>query len=81
MNATCFDQHWSSSGISKIADETIKQTLKQCYNILRKENSSKYTNMNPTAQNFHATIKLHKQNTPIGQIINWKNASAYELLN
>jgi hypothetical protein len=27
----------------------------------------------------HATIKLHKQNTPIRPIINWKHAFAYEL--
>jgi hypothetical protein len=27
----------------------------------------------------HATIKLHKPNTPIRPIINWKNAPAYEL--
>jgi hypothetical protein len=35
--------------------------------------------MNPTAPKFHATIKLHKENTPIRPIINWRNAPAYEL--
>jgi hypothetical protein len=35
--------------------------------------------MNPTAPNFHTTIKLHKHNTLIRPIINWKNAPAYEL--
>jgi hypothetical protein len=35
--------------------------------------------MNPTAPNLHATIKLHKHNTPLRPITNWKNAPAYEL--
>jgi hypothetical protein len=36
-------------------------------------------NMNPTAPSHHATIKLHKQNTLIRPIINWRNAPTYEL--
>jgi hypothetical protein len=35
--------------------------------------------MNPAPPNLHATIKLHKPNSPIRSIINWKKASAYEL--
>jgi hypothetical protein len=35
--------------------------------------------MNPAPPNFHTTIKLHKPNTGIRPIINWKNAPAYEL--
>jgi hypothetical protein len=34
---------------------------------------------NPMAPSLHATIKLHKPNTHIRPIINWKNAPAYEL--
>jgi hypothetical protein len=56
----------------------IKQTLNQC-NIIKKEHRWKYTNMNLTAPNLHATIKVNKQNTPIRPIINWKNAPASEL--
>jgi sugar (pentulose or hexulose) kinase len=36
-------------------------------------------NMNLTAPDLHATIKLHKHNTPIRPIINWKNAPTYKL--
>jgi hypothetical protein len=57
----------------------IKQTLRQCNNIIQKEHTWKYTNMNPSAPNLHATIKLHKHNTPIRPIINWINAPAYKL--
>jgi hypothetical protein len=35
--------------------------------------------MNPIAPTLHGTIKLHKPNTPIRPIINWKNAPAYGL--
>jgi hypothetical protein len=33
----------------------------------------------PYSPNLCATIKLHKQKTPIRPIINWKNALAYQL--
>jgi sugar (pentulose or hexulose) kinase len=36
-------------------------------------------NLNSTAPNLHTTIKLHKHNTPIRPIINWKNAPTYKL--
>jgi hypothetical protein len=36
--------------------------------------------MNPTAPTLHATIELHKNNTPIRPIINWKHAPAYRHL-
>jgi hypothetical protein len=60
-------------------EKAIKHTVTQCNNIIPKENKCKYINMNQTAPNLHATIKLHKQNTPIRPIINWRNAPAYEL--
>jgi hypothetical protein len=59
--------------------KTIKQTLKQCNNIIQKETIWRYTNTNPALPNLHATIKLHKPNTPIRPIINWKHAPVYEL--
>jgi hypothetical protein len=37
------------------------------------------TNMNPTAPNLHATMKLHKVNTHVRPVITWKNDPAYEL--
>jgi hypothetical protein len=36
--------------------------------------------MNPAPPSLHHTIKLHKSNTPIRPIINWKNAPTYELV-
>jgi hypothetical protein len=48
-------------------------------NIIQKEHKWKYSNMNPKAPNLHATIKLYEQNTPIKQVVNWKNSPAYNL--
>jgi hypothetical protein len=59
--------------------KAIKHIMTQCNNIIPKENKWKYINMNPTAPKLHVTIKLHKENTPIRPIINWRNAPAYEL--
>jgi hypothetical protein len=64
---------------TKHFQETIKQTLKQCNNILQKETVWRYTSMNPAFPNLRATIKLHKPNTPIRPLINWKNVPTYEL--
>jgi hypothetical protein len=49
---------------------TINQTLTQCKNIIPIRNKWRYTNINPTAPNLHATIKLDKYNTPIRPAIN-----------
>jgi hypothetical protein len=43
----------------------IKQTLIQNTNTIQKEHRWKYTNMNPTALTLHATVKLHKNITPL----------------
>jgi hypothetical protein len=59
--------------------KAIKHTMTQCNDIIPKENKWKYINMNPTPPTLRATIKLHKQNTPIRPIINLRNAPAYEL--
>jgi hypothetical protein len=60
-------------------EKEIKQTVKQSKNIMQKEETWKYTNMNPTAPSMHATIKLHKLNIPIRPIINCRNATGYKL--
>jgi hypothetical protein len=44
-----------------------------------KEETWKYTNMNPTAPSMRATVKLHKPNIPIRPIISWRNAPGYKL--
>jgi hypothetical protein len=56
----------------------IKHELNK-QNIMQKEHKWKYSNMNPTAPNLHATIKLYTQNTPIRPVVNWRNSPAYHM--
>jgi hypothetical protein len=46
----------------------IKQTLKQCVNIIQKKTMEIHT-LESHAPSMHATIKVHKPNTPIRPII------------
>jgi hypothetical protein len=39
----------------------------------------KYVNLNPTAPTMRGLVKLHKEDTPIRLIINWRNAPGYKL--
>jgi hypothetical protein len=57
----------------------IKHELNK-QNIIQKEHKWKYSNMNTTAPNLHSTIKLHKQNTPIRPVVNWRNSPAYNVV-
>jgi hypothetical protein len=68
-----------NSNLAQCYQKRKKETLKQCKYTIQKEKVWKYTNTNTTAPSLHATIKLHKPNTPFGPIINWKNAPAYDL--
>jgi hypothetical protein len=65
------DNHFTKSNKNPTQQfqKAIKQTLKQCNNVIQKD-KWKHVNMNPTAPNLHGTIKLHKPNTPIRPIIN-----------
>lgn len=47
-----------------------KTNVEQSNSAIQEENTWKYTNMNSTTPNLHATINLHKPNIPIWPIIN-----------
>jgi hypothetical protein len=64
---------------TKQYQKIIKQTLRQCNDIIQRQHRWSRTDMNPIAPNLRAIIKLHKQNTPIRPIINLRNAPAYQL--
>jgi hypothetical protein len=55
-------------------------TTKESNRTIQKEIIWRYTNMEPAPPSLHATIKLHKSNTPIKPVINCRrNAPAHEL--
>ena len=45
------------------------------------ENKGKFINLNPEPPSLRGLIKVHKTNTPIRPIVNFKNAPSYKLAN
>jgi len=53
--------------------------INNCQNIIQKEEKWKFINLKPTSPTIRGLVKLHKKDTRIRPIINWKNAPAYKL--
>jgi hypothetical protein len=57
----------------------IKHTVRSCPTLLPGDSTFKLTNMNPTSPNIRGLPKIHKINSPIRPIVNWRCAPAYKL--
>jgi hypothetical protein len=57
----------------------IRKTINKCKSTIPNNQKWKYTNLNPEPPTLKGLPKIHKTNTPIRPIINWKNAPAYRL--
>jgi hypothetical protein len=51
----------------------------ECQLILQKDKRWKYINLNPPPPVIRGLIKIHKEDSSIRPIVNWKNAPAYRL--
>jgi len=51
----------------------------ECQLIIQKDERRKYINLNPTPPIIRGLIKIHKEDSPIRRIVNWKNAPTYRL--
>jgi len=47
--------------------------------IVQKHERRKYITLNPIPPTVRGVIKIHKEDSPIIPIVNWKNAPAYKL--
>jgi hypothetical protein len=47
--------------------------------IIPKAEKWKYINLNPTAPTIKYLVKIHKQDSPLRPIVNWKKAKAYQI--
>ena len=47
--------------------------------VIQKDERRKYINLNPIPPSIRGLIKVHKEDSPIRPIVNWKNAPAYKL--
>jgi hypothetical protein len=63
---------------TKTFQREIKKTLNHSNLIVKKDDIWKYTSLNPAAPNLSSQLKIHKTNTPIRPVVNWKTAPAYK---
>ena len=54
-------------------------TINECQNIIQKNEKWKLVNLNPTALTMRGLIKVNKDGTPIGPVINWRNTPGFKL--
>jgi hypothetical protein len=47
--------------------------------IIQKDERWKYINLNPNPPTIRGLIKIHKEDSPIRSVVNWKSAPAYKL--
>ena len=57
----------------------VKETIRNCPTLIPKEQRLRLTNMNPTPPNIRGLPKIHKTNSPIRPIVNWRDAPAYKM--
>jgi len=57
----------------------IRTAINECNDIIPKDKKWKYINLNPTMPNIRGLIKIHKYESPIRPIVNWKTVLVYKL--
>ena len=57
----------------------LRFTLNECKCIIGTNNKWKYINLNPSTPVVRGLVKIHKEDTPIRPIINFRNAPTYNL--
>jgi len=68
----------STNGIT-IKLRVIRTAINEWRDIIPKDEKWKYINLNPEAPSIRGLVKIHKEDSPIGPIISWKNVPAYKL--
>jgi hypothetical protein len=54
-------------------------SINLCQLIIPKHTKWKYINLNPSPPIIRGLIKVHKADSPIRPVMNWRNAPAYKL--
>jgi hypothetical protein len=57
----------------------VGTTLNECKQLIDTHNKWKYINLNPGTPVLRGLIKVHKEDTPIRPIVNFRNAPTYNL--
>jgi hypothetical protein len=57
----------------------IRNTINKCPNLIHRDKKWKLINLNPSSPAIRGLIKIHKMNTQVRPIVNWREATAYKL--
>ena len=57
----------------------VRITLNECRHIIDTNNKWRYINLNPSTPVMRGLVKIHKEDTPVRPIVNFKNAPTYNL--
>jgi hypothetical protein len=63
---------------TKRLQRIVRTAINECKDI-PKEAKWRHVSLNPTAPKIGGLIKIHKEDSPIRPVVNWKNAPAYKL--
>jgi len=69
----------ADNDITKKLQYDLRHTINECQQLICKGARWRYTNFNPTAPALRGLLKIHKEDNPIRNNVNWKNAPAYKL--
>jgi len=58
----------------------LRNTLKECTILTGTENRGKFVNLNPEPPNMRGLIQIHKENTLILPVVNFKNSPPFKLV-
>jgi hypothetical protein len=69
----------TNGNITAKFQKDIRTTLNECKQKIDTDSKWRYTNLNPDNPLLKGLIKVHKENTPIRPIVNFRNAPTYSL--
>ena len=69
----------STLDTTKKLQRDIRNTVNICRDIIPEDDKWRYINLNPTIPTIRGLVKIHKENSPLRPVINWKNAPAYKV--
>jgi ribosomal protein L4 len=65
--------------ITKKLRRKVRRAINECTDIILKETRWKHISLNPSTPKIRGLIKIHKEDSPIRPIVNWRNVPAYKL--
>jgi hypothetical protein len=68
-----------NDSITNNFQKDLRNTLNECNQLINTENNAKHINLNPNTPVLKGFIKVHKKDTPIRPVVNFKNSPAYNL--